>query len=157
MFRLLSHVVVISLALIIAPLAPTAVALELQPYDELADADRDSAAALEKAKAEKKMVLLVFGANWCKDCHDFEADMGAADLGSLFAEHYVVVKVDVGRMKKNMELAQKYSLNVKRGIPAAVVVLNDGKKLLGVDGRQLADLRKSGRPAVVKFFDPNAK
>jgi thioredoxin 1 len=156
MLRLMSQIATICLMLVIA--APTARAIEPPAiYDELADANRDIQAALEKAKAERKLVLLVFGANWCSDCQSFDAEMNAADLGSLIAEHYVLVKIDVGRMKKNVDVAQKYELSAKRGIPAVAVVLPDGKKLLKMDGRQMADLRASGNPAVVKFFDPNAK
>jgi thioredoxin 1 len=156
MLRLLFQFASICLALAVA--APSAHAVEPQAiYDELADANRDIDAALEKAKNERKLVLLVFGANWCNDCQTFDAEMNAADLGSLIAEHYVLVKVDVGRLKKNVDVAQKYELSAKRGIPAVAVVLPTGKKLLKMDGRQMADLRASGSPAVIKFFDPNAK
>jgi thioredoxin 1 len=127
-------------------------------YDELADANRDLAAALETAKADRKMVLVVYGANWCQDCKDFEVDLNAASLGSLIAEHYVLVKVDIGKpgTKKNADVALRYGVPIGRGIPAVAVVLADGKKLLTMDGRQMADLRAKGRPAVVKFFDPGA-
>ena len=145
--------------LMLAGASPAVRALESPVmYDELADAHRDLAAALETAKAEHKMVLVVYGANWCQDCKDFEADMNAASLGSLVAEHYVLVKVDVGKpgTRKNADVAQRYGVPVSRGIPAVAVVLADGKKLLTMDGRQMADLRAKGRPAVVKFFDPAA-
>jgi thioredoxin 1 len=155
MLRLMSHFMLFCLLTAVG--VPNVQALEKPAvYDELADANSDIAAALERAKADKKLVMLIFGANWCSDCHDFETDMNAADLGSLIAEHYVLVKVDVGRMKKNADIAAKYNLSAKRGIPAAVVLLADGKRLLTIDGRQMADLRTAGRPAVIKFFDPNA-
>lgn len=142
-----------------APAAATPAAMPATVmYDELADANRDLAAALETAKAERKMVLVVYGANWCQDCKDFEVDLNAASLGSLVAEHYVLVKVDTGKpgSKKNANVAQRYGVQIGRGIPAVAVVLADGKKLLTMDGRQMADLRAKGRPAVVKFFDPGA-
>ena len=145
--------------MMLAASPPPVAALEPPPaYDEMADGKTDMAAALETAKAQNRMVLVVFGANWCQDCKDFETDLNAADLGSLVAEHYVLVKVDTGKpgSKKNADLAARYNLSVRKGIPAAVVVLADGKRLLTVDGRQMADLRTKGRPAVVKFFDPNA-
>ena len=154
MIRLLSQILLIC-ALLMLPVHadPAPVARKLAVYDELADANRDVMAAVKQAVGERKLVLIVFGANWCSDCRAFDEDMNAADLGSLLAEHYVVVKVDVGRFKKNLDVASRYGLRVRKGIPAAVVVSGDDKTLLLVEGPKLEDLRGDGRPKVVKFFD----
>ena len=40
----------------------------LSVYDEAADAKADVAAAVAKAKKEKKRVLVTLGANWCGWC-----------------------------------------------------------------------------------------
>ena len=126
---------------------------KLPAYDELADAHRDAAAAVAQAHRENKLVLLVFGANWCPDCRAFEEEMNAPDLGSALALHYVVVKIDVARFKKNLDVASKYGLTVRRGIPAISIVSGDDKVLAVADGRKIEELRGNGRPALVKFFD----
>ncbi len=122
-------------------------------YDELADATRDVAAAVAQATAEKKQVLLVFGANWCGSCRALNEEMNAADFGSLLAEKYVVVKVDVARFKKNTDVAEKYGVSIGRGIPAAGIVSTEGKTVTAVDGAMMDNLMKGGRPALMKFFD----
>jgi thiol:disulfide interchange protein len=48
--------------------APRKVAALPRPYNEQADPAQDIAAALKQAKADDKLVLLDFGANWCPDC-----------------------------------------------------------------------------------------
>ena len=154
MIRRLS-LIVLACALSMLPVHadPAPVARRLAVYDELADANRDVMAAVKQAVTEKKLVLLVFGANWCPDCRAFDEDMNAADLGSLLAEHYVVVKVDVGRFKKNLDVAARYGMRLRKGIPAAVVVSAEDKTLLLVEAQKLSDLRQDGRPKVVKYFD----
>lgn len=126
---------------------------KLAIYDELANAEADVAAAVAQSKADNKPVLVVFGANWCPDCRAFDEDMTSADLGSLFAENYIVVKVDVGRFKKNMELGKKYGLTVKKGIPSIAILSGEDKPLLLVPGPKMETLREAGRPALVKYFD----
>lgn len=154
MIRLLSQIVLVC-ALLAFPVQadPAPVLRPLPVYDELADANLDVRAAVKQAADEKKLVLLVFGANWCPDCRAFEEDMNAADLGSLLAEHYVVVKVDVGRFKKNLDVAARYGMRLRKGIPAAVVVSAEDKTLLLVEAWRLSEVRQEGRAKVVKYFD----
>ena len=125
-------------------------------YDELADANRDIASAMNQAASEKKQVLLIFGANWCPDCRLLNAHMGEADLGSLLAERYVVVKVDVARFKKNLDVAEKFGVPLKQGIPATGIVSAEGKTVIAVDGSKMETLMKGGRPALIKFFETGA-
>src|SRR6202795_778490 len=42
-------------------------------YSEKADAHSEIKEALKKAAAEHKRVIVVFGANWCYDCHVLDA------------------------------------------------------------------------------------
>ncbi|MFI4865861.1 MAG: thioredoxin family protein [Steroidobacterales bacterium] len=66
------------------------------------------------ARADHNDVLLVFGANWCPDCRE----LGKALNGSshaLISGHFQVVKVDVGRFDKNLDLANQYGNPIKMG------------------------------------------
>ncbi|MEQ1697215.1 MAG: thioredoxin family protein [Hyphomicrobiaceae bacterium] len=154
MIRQLSQIALACAVLMLPVRAdPAPVARRLPVYDELADAHRDVMAAVRQAADEKKLVLVVFGANWCPDCRAFDEDMNAADLGSLLAEHYVVVKVDVGRFKKNLDVAARYGMRLRKGIPAAVVVSAEDKALLLVEAWRLSAVRQEGRAKVVRYFD----
>ena len=156
MLRLLSQfVLAIALAGSVHAAGPAAAPAAVMVYDELADANREVAAALKQAEAEHKAVLMVFGANGCPDCQTFEEEMNTPDLGSTLALNYVVVKIDVGRFKKNLDIANLYGIKIRRGIPAIGIVSTEGKNvtIVTADGPKMVELRTAGRPALVKFFE----
>ncbi len=125
----------------------------LKPYDEASDAARDIDNALAAAKKSGKSVLVVFGANWCGDCKVLEAELKREKLDQLVRGHSVVVKVDVGRFNKNLDVVNRYEPSLlKKGIPAVVLLDADGKiKRRTVDG-ELSDARKMGTDAIGAFF-----
>src|SRR5580698_4161553 len=66
-------------------------------YNEKADAHAEIKEALEKASAEHKRVILVFGANWCYDCHVLDKAFHSSELAPVIAANYEVVHVDIGK------------------------------------------------------------
>ena len=95
-------------------------------YNEKADARAEIKEALERATAEHKRVILVFGANWCFDCHVPDTAFHRSDLAPILAANYEVVHVDIGRGEKNQDLMTKYEVPMKRGIPGLAVLDADG-------------------------------
>ena len=100
---------------------------EKEIYNESADAHAEIKEALAKARAEHKRVIVVFGANWCYDCHVLDAAFHRSDLAPILAANYEVVHVDIGRGEKNQDLMMKYEVPMKRGIPGLAVLDADGK------------------------------
>ena len=96
-------------------------------YSESADAHAEIKEALEKATAEHKRVIVVFGANWCYDCHVLDKAFHRSDLAPILAANYVVVHVDIGRGEKNQDLMKQYEVPMKRGIPGLAVLDANGK------------------------------
>ncbi len=96
-------------------------------YNETADAHAEIKEALTKARVEHKRVIVVFGANWCHDCHVLDAAFHRPDLARIIAANYEVVHVDIGKGQKNQDLATKYEVPLKRGIPGLAVIEADGK------------------------------
>jgi thioredoxin 1 len=96
-------------------------------YNESADARAELKEALQKATAEHKRVILVFGANWCYDCHVLDKAFHRSDLASILAANYEVVHIDIGRGEKNQYLMKQYEVPMKRGIPGLAVLDADGK------------------------------
>jgi thioredoxin 1 len=96
-------------------------------YDESADARGEIREALHKARVEHKRVIVVFGANWCYDCHVLDAAFHRADLAEIIAANYEVVHVDIGKGDKNQDLMAKYEVPMKRGIPGLAVLDPDDK------------------------------
>jgi thiol:disulfide interchange protein len=122
-----------TLSLAVAVMAASAVcfsqvaAQAKEIYNEKADARAEIKEALKKAKAEHKRVILVFGANWCFDCHVLDAAFHRSDLAPILAANYEVVHVDIGKGEKNQDLMQQYEVPMKRGIPGLAVLDANGK------------------------------
>lgn len=119
----LALAVVVAGGLLFAQEAPK----EKQIYSETTDAHAEIKEALHEARAEHKRVIVVFGANWCYDCHVLDKAFHRADLAAIIAANYKVVHVDIGKGEKNQDLMTKYEVPMKRGIPGLAVLDPDGK------------------------------
>jgi protein disulfide-isomerase len=122
-------------------------------YDEKADAHEQISAAISEATHAHKNIVLDFGANWCGDCHALDSAMQKPDLAALIAKNFVVVRVDVGRMNKNQDLAEKYHIPLKKGIPALAVLDPAGKLLYAQEQGQFEDARHMSYEAIKAFFE----
>ena len=98
-------------------------------YPAGVDAKAEIKEALQRAREANKRVLLVFGANWCYDCHVLDLAFQRADLVPLLAASYELVHVDVGEGDKNQDLMQLYQVPMAKGIPALAVLDGTGKLL----------------------------
>ena len=122
-------------------------------YDEKADAQRDISAAIANARKAKKNIVLIFGANWCPDCHALDAQMHNAELAALLAQNFEIVKVDIGRHNKNLDLAEQYKVPIQHGIPALAVLDSGGHLLYAMDQGQFADARNMSYESIKAFFE----
>jgi len=64
-----------------------------------------------------------------------------------------VVKIDVGRMNKHLEVAKQYGVPIRRGIPALAVLDAKGKVLYAMDQGQFADARHMSFESIKAFFE----
>jgi len=138
---------------------PSTVRRPLEPdlYDETADAKADVAAAVAKAKKEKKRVLVTLGANWCGWCRALDRlftrnKAVAAEL----AAGYVPVKVDVGKMTKNLDLAKGWGADPKTGVPLLVVLDGTGKAVKVQETGSLEAGKRHDPEKVIAFLKANA-
>ena len=144
-----------SVMLAVAPVhAQTAAGAPPKPvYNEQADARADINVALSSAQAQRKNVLVVFGANWCGDCRALEHKMSEGSLAGHVDKRFVIVKVNVGRFDRNTDLAAQMGVPLKKGIPAVAVLSPDGEVRSATSGGELADARSMGDEAVLKVFE----
>src|ERR1700730_4844739 len=63
-------------------------------YPDDADAHAEIKEAEQRAAAQHKRVLLVFGANWCYDCHVLDLAFQRPDFAAVIAD-YEVVHIDI--------------------------------------------------------------
>ena len=133
-------------------LSAFAYAADAPVYDESADAKAQVAQAFARAKADNKQVMIVFGANWCGDCKMLDGEFKKSALNALLEKNYVVVKVDVNRFNKNLDVVKPYGEVIKKGIPSIVIATPANKLVYATNGGELADARKMGEAGVAEFF-----
>lgn len=122
------------------------------PYDEAADAKADVKHTLAEAKKANKPVLIIYGANWCEDCRALDKALHEGRNAALVNREFKVVKVDVGRFDKNLDVAEAYGNPIKKGIPGAAVLSPDGKLLYLTKLGELADARHMSETGIYDFF-----
>src|SRR5215471_2983339 len=79
-------------------------------YAADADANQEIKDALTRAVSERKRVFLVFGANWCYDCHVLDHALHDGDAGKIMTDKFLLVHVDIGEGEKNVELVKEYKI-----------------------------------------------
>jgi protein disulfide-isomerase len=122
------------------------------PYDESADAKAEIRAALAEAGKAHVPVLVVFGANWCPDCRVLDLAMKSGRSAALIDRDFRVVKVDVGRFDRNLDVARRYDVPVRKGIPAVAVVSAGNRVLYATREGEIADARHMGEDGLYAFF-----
>lgn len=103
--------------------------LQKELYPASADAKKEIEEALHSASRAHKRVLVVFGANWCFDCHVLDEYFHSPDIAPTLQKYFEVGHVDIGHGEKNTDLAKKYDVPLDRGIPAIAVLDSAGKLL----------------------------
>jgi protein disulfide-isomerase len=121
-------------------------------YNETADAKAEIKQALAQATGAGVPVLVIFGANWCGDCKALDMAIKQGASAPLIAKEFKVVKVDVGRFDRNVDVAQSYGVPLKKGIPAVVVLSPKNQVLYVTREGELADAGKMGESGIYEFF-----
>lgn len=122
-------------------------------YETDADARVDIGQALKKAAAEHKRVILVFGGNWCYDCHVLETALHEPDVAPA-ARHFEFVHVDIGDDgKKNGDLVRKYRVPIERGVPALAVLSDTGALLYSDQHGEFEKARSMDPDDVITFLN----
>lgn len=123
-----------SLALALGGCATTAADLahpEARAYAVKPEAAVDVDAALTRAAANGKRVLLVMGANWCHDSRALAGWLETPRFAGLVAERYELVFVNVGMPQSgdghNLDIARRFGLADFPGTPALLVLTPEGK------------------------------
>lgn len=130
---------------------PTSLSANLFPAG--ANPRAEIAAALIRARRRHQRVLIVFGANWCYDCHVLDLALHHSDLTPLLEANYQVVDVDVGEYNRNLDLAAKYQVPLKKGIPALAVLSSAGQLLYSQQQGQFEAARNLGPEDLIRFLN----
>ncbi len=123
-------------------------------YNQDADAKLEIKEAEAKAKKAHQRIILVFGANWCYDCHVLDQAFHVPDVAALLQKNFQVVHVDIGEDgKKNSSLAADYRVPLDKGVPALAVLDADGKLLYSQENGEWESARSMDPDDVMSFLE----
>jgi thioredoxin 1 len=122
-------------------------------YPPAADAKKEIIEAIRAAAATHKRVLVVFGANWCYDCHVLEEAFHSPEISPMVEKSFEVVHVDIGQADKNLDIAKQYDVPLDRGVPAIAVLGNDGKLLFSQKRGEFEAVRSMAPEDILDFLN----
>ena len=137
-----------------APAVPAPAPIEKKHlYSDTADPKDDIAVALKQARLEHKRVILDFGGDWCGDCQVLDIYFHQGANADLLEKNFIVVHVNIGHMDKHVDIAEKYGIPLKKGVPALAVIDPNGKVLYSQKTGEFEDMRHMSAESVTEFLD----
>jgi len=109
--------------------------------------------AVARAGREHKNVLLVFGADWCYDCHVLDKAFHRPDVAAVLNANYELLNVDIGEGNKNLDLAAQYEVALNRGVPAVAVLDSRGALLYSQKAGEWERARALGPQDLLEFLN----
>jgi thiol-disulfide isomerase/thioredoxin len=127
----------VGLVPVVGHAAETAAPARIAYYPQDADAAKAVDTALSSAKAEGKLAVIVFGADWCHDSQGLARVLTSDAFKAEFGARFAVTFIDVGTPQigqgRNLDLAKRFGIKRLVGTPAMVVISPKGKRLNSKD------------------------
>jgi len=123
---------------------------QLYPPPEEAPAEISS--ALAAAAKDHKRILLVFGGNWCYDCHVLDSTFRSKSFAPLVNANYHVLHINVGNYDANLDLAKKYEIPLEKGVPSLAILDPDGRLVVSQKKGEFESTVRIGPEDVVDFL-----
>jgi ketosteroid isomerase-like protein len=123
---------------------------QLYPPPEEAQAEISS--ALAAASRQHKRVILVFGGNWCYDCHVLDATFRSKEFAPIVNANYIVIHINVGNYDVNLDLAKKYEIPLEKGVPSLAILDPDGTLVVSQKKGEFESTVRIGPEDVVEFL-----
>jgi thioredoxin 1 len=123
-------------------------------YSDPREAKAELKAALAKAAAEHKRVIVVFGGNWCYDCHVLDTTFHSKEFAPLVNANFVVVHINIGDDEKdNNDLAARLGVALDKGVPSLGVLEPNGKVVYAQKNGEFEATEKIGPEDVRAFLE----
>jgi thioredoxin 1 len=133
---------------------PQPAAPNVKLYSDPREASAELKASLAQAAKERKRVIVVFGANWCYDCHVLDTTFHSKEFASLVEANFVVVHINIGdEGKDNNDLAKRLGVAIDKGVPSLAVLQPDGKVVYAQKNGEFEATEKIGPEDVRAFLE----
>jgi thioredoxin 1 len=131
-------------------------AVAAQPmYPPVERAKADIEGALKDAAKSKKRVIVDFGGNWCTDCKILDINMKKPENAALLDRNFVVVHVNIGDkgISDNFDVAERFGVPLKKGVPALAVLESDGRVVYAQKNGEFESMRSMDPKSVNDFLN----
>jgi hypothetical protein len=129
---------------------------EAKLYDATRDARADVSAALARAKAANKRVILVMGANWCHDSKALAGWFESARFKAMLTPLYEIAYIDVGKPQRregrNIEIAREFGIKKIKGTPTVLILSPEGALLNKKDAPTWRNAASRSEEAIFGYF-----
>jgi thioredoxin-related protein len=122
-------------------------------YHADVDPNQQIATAIATATSSHKRILLVFGGNWCFDCHVLDEAFHSPEIAPTLEKSFVVLHINIGQMDENLDVAKKYDIPLDRGVPAIAVLDSDGKLLFSQKRGEFEAARSMAPEDILAFLN----
>jgi thiol:disulfide interchange protein len=121
-------------------------------YPDPSQARADLAVAIKMAAHTHKRVLIDFGGNWCGDCQVLDIYFHDNANRPILESNFILVHVNVGHLDENVDLADRYKIPLKRGVPELAVLGESGKLLYSTQTAEFEKMQMVESSAVTRFL-----
>ena len=123
-------------------------------YPPVERARADLEGALKDAAKSGKRVLVDFGGNWCTDCRILDINLKKPENAALLEKNFVMVHVNVGDkgISDNFDVAERFGIPLKKGVPALAVLESDGRVVYAQKNGEFESMRKMDPKSVNDFL-----
>lgn len=131
----------------------TAVSGKANLYPADADANKEIENALKTAKTANKRVMLIFGGNWCYDCHVLNQALHEGEAAKIVKESFDLIHVDIGEGDKNLDLVKKYETTLDYGVPTVVILDAESRVIYSSTKGEFEAARRMMKRDLVAFLN----
>ena len=128
-------------------------------YPPVERAKADIEGAVQKAANSGRRIIVDFGGNWCTDCKILDINLKKPENAALLEKHFVMVHVNVGDkgITDNFDVAERYGIPLKKGVPALAILESDGRVVYAQKNGEFESMRKMDPKSVNDFLQQWSK
>lgn len=122
-------------------------------YHPDANAEAEIAAAVKKADAEGKNVLIMIGGNWCRWCRMYDKfRLENARVDSASNANFVFLHVNFSKENKNIPVMESLDSPQRFGFPVFVILDSKGKRIHTQNSAYLEEGEGYNEKKVLEFY-----
>ncbi len=122
-------------------------------YSPTADAEKEIAGVIKQAKAQKRMIMLQVGGNWCSWCYEFNKLCTSDNqVDSLLRSDFLVYHLNYSPENKNTVLLARYGYPQRFGFPVFLILDENGNRVHTQNSSYLEQGRSYNKKKVMEFL-----